>query len=85
MSDKLSSKERCTECGMAVSVTEYHPYAACLMYRACQDAEVVRVNLLSVQASGAQAECDLRASSETNESLSTQCASCGLNRGACMC
>lgn len=37
----------CAECGMPVS-GEYHPYAACLMFRASHDSEVVRANLKAV-------------------------------------
>lgn len=56
----MSEESNCAECGMRVRVDEYHPYAACLMFRGCHDTEAVRSNLLSVQASGAQAEFDLR-------------------------
>ena len=45
----------CRECGMPVASGEYHPYAACLMFRGCLDSQVVRANLSSVtraQASG---------------------------------
>lgn len=38
----------CQECQMAVDETEYHPYAACLMYSACMDAGRVRDNLNAV-------------------------------------
>ena len=39
----------CKECGMPVddSVT-YHPYAACLMFKACQSSDVVQANLDAV-------------------------------------
>jgi hypothetical protein len=36
--------------------TEYHPYAACLMFKACHDGETVRANLDGVRANGAQWE-----------------------------
>ena len=42
MSDELNP---CTECGMPCSVGEYHPYAACLMFKACHNSETVRANL----------------------------------------
>ncbi|MDH4319369.1 MAG: hypothetical protein OEV64_13330 [Desulfobulbaceae bacterium] len=42
MSDEM---ERCAECGMACGPREYHPYAACLMFRACLNPEIVRANL----------------------------------------
>lgn len=35
----------CAECGMHCSVGEYHPYAACLMFKACHNSETVRANL----------------------------------------
>ena len=35
----------CTECGMACAVGEYHPYAACLMFKACHSSVTVRANL----------------------------------------
>lgn len=50
----------CAECGMPVKLGEYHPYAACLMFKGCQDAETVRANLDAVttewQKIGARAE-----------------------------
>ena len=40
----------CQECGMVVKgMSEYHPYAACLMFKACHDGEVVRASLAAVQ------------------------------------
>jgi len=39
----------CQECGMPVSVSEYHPYAACLMFKACHNSGTVRANLESVR------------------------------------
>jgi hypothetical protein len=42
----------CKECGMLVEPGEYHPYAACLMFKACGDASVVRANLVAVLAEG---------------------------------
>ncbi|MFA7287440.1 MAG: hypothetical protein WC055_01025 [Melioribacteraceae bacterium] len=35
----------CKECGMLTTPTEYHPYAACLMFKACHDSNTVRDNL----------------------------------------
>jgi hypothetical protein len=60
MSDaKLSSKEivtakvmeSCAECGMLCEVREYHPFAACLMYKACHNSATVRANLEAVRTS----------------------------------
>lgn len=38
----------CTECGMSCHAGEYHPFAACLMFKACKDSAIVRANLDSV-------------------------------------
>jgi hypothetical protein len=35
----------CTECGMCCKPGEFHPFAACLMFKACHDGDVVRANL----------------------------------------
>jgi len=43
----------CAECGMPVDkATTYHPYAACLMFKACQNSAVVQANLDAVVAHG---------------------------------
>jgi len=39
----------CAECGMEVRRGEYHPYAACLMFKACGDRETVQSNLLEIK------------------------------------
>lgn len=47
--------DKCHECGMPVSsVYEYHPYAACLMFKACHDSGKVRENLEAVLQHGAE-------------------------------
>ncbi len=38
----------CGECGMPGRANDYHPYAACLMFKACHSSEVVRANLDAV-------------------------------------
>lgn len=38
----------CGECLMLVKPGEYHPYAACLMFKACHDSRIVRENLAAV-------------------------------------
>lgn len=38
----------CAECGMWVQPGEYHPYAACLMFKACRSSQTVRANLEAV-------------------------------------
>ncbi len=42
----------CSDCGMPCKVDEYHPFAACLMFKACHNSEVVRANLFFVVESG---------------------------------
>jgi len=45
----------CAECGMPVEkATTYHPYAACLMFKACHDSTVVQANLDAVIAHGSE-------------------------------
>lgn len=39
----------CAECGMVCEPGEYHPYAACLMFKACQNSATVRANLEAVK------------------------------------
>lgn len=41
----MSIEKPCAECGMNVRLGEYHPYAACLMFKGCGDGETVRANL----------------------------------------
>lgn len=38
----------CAACGMSVKPGAFHPYAACLMFRACHDGNVVDANLQAV-------------------------------------
>lgn len=40
----------CAECGMPCRAGEYHPFAACLMFKACHNSETVRANLATLQA-----------------------------------
>lgn len=42
------SNHDCIACGMSVKPRAYHPYAACLMFRACHDGNVVDANLQAV-------------------------------------
>jgi len=44
----------CQECGMACEPAEYHPMAACLMFKACHDGAAVRANLANVMRYGAR-------------------------------
>lgn len=50
MSEQRTSEQPdfCCDCGMSVSNGEYHPYAACLMFKQCHDAPTVRGNLNAV-------------------------------------
>lgn len=50
MSD--TTNYECAECGMPVTSDEYHPYAACLMFKACHNSETVKANLDAVLAQG---------------------------------
>jgi hypothetical protein len=51
----------CKECGMLVEPGEYHPYAACLMFKACGDGSVVRANLVAVLAEGYERASEIHA------------------------
>ncbi|MBR8279749.1 hypothetical protein [Burkholderia vietnamiensis] len=42
----------CAECGMPCRTGEYHPYAACLMFKACNNSDTVRGNLQDVLDAG---------------------------------
>lgn len=42
----------CGCCGMPCTAEEYHPYAACLMYKACRNSIEVTANLKAVLAHG---------------------------------
>jgi len=51
--DALDPTCRCAECGMRThDAGEYHPYAACLMFKACGDRETVLANLNAVLDAG---------------------------------
>ncbi len=44
----MAVENPCAECGMPVTLGEYHPFAACLMFKGCQDSSVVRTNLETI-------------------------------------
>jgi hypothetical protein len=46
----------CQECTMAVAKNEYHPFGACLMFKACNDSDIVRANLAAICEWGKNAE-----------------------------
>jgi hypothetical protein len=48
MSEQPTTEGRCAECGMPCAPGEYHPFAACLMFRECHSSEMVRLNLQAV-------------------------------------
>ena len=50
-----SKQQACAQCGMVVTPNEYHPFAACLMFHAAGDGEVVRRNLTTVVEHGRSA------------------------------
>lgn len=44
----MSKDKYCQECGMPVQLGEYHPFAACLMFKGCKDPSVVRANINAI-------------------------------------
>ena len=58
-------KDPCMECGMLVSPAEYHPYAACLMFKSCHDSATVQANLDAVIAYGLMLDAVLKIDAET--------------------
>lgn len=40
------------ECGMTVNQGEYHPYAACLMFKACGNSNVVEASMDAIMKEG---------------------------------
>lgn len=44
----MNDNRDCACCGMLCSPLEFHPYAACLMFKACKNGETVRANLAFV-------------------------------------
>lgn len=45
---RITDNKKCSECGMPVEWGDYHPYAACLMFKGCSDTETVTSNLKSL-------------------------------------
>lgn len=52
---KSVAMQPCGECGMPCHPRDYHPYAACLMFKACRNSDVVRANLDAVRGAPANA------------------------------
>lgn len=48
MSEQRPSKTPCAQCGMPVGPDQYHPYAACLMFKQCHDSRTAQDNLWAV-------------------------------------
>jgi transposase-like protein len=53
--EEYSGTAHCHSCGMPCG-NEYHPYAACLMFKQCRDRKTVEANLAAVVEYGALAE-----------------------------
>lgn len=53
MTDQNSA---CTECGMTCKPMEYHPFAACLMFKACQSRDTVWNNMNALLDRGREIE-----------------------------
>ena len=51
MTTDKTPMQPCGECSMLCDPKEYHPYAACLMFKACHNSETVRANLEAVRGS----------------------------------
>lgn len=47
---KTPQQPACADCGMIVKPQEYHPYAACIIYKATRCSSTTRDNLLAVRA-----------------------------------
>lgn len=52
--DAVPSLTRCAECGMHCAPREFHPYAACLLFRACGNATEVRAHIATLRAPTAE-------------------------------
>lgn len=73
MSTTNEREAPCGECGMICRPSEFHPYAACLMFKGCHDGETVRANLAALapahQPTGACAHEYPRSKTEALERL----------------
>lgn len=56
-----TTKDVCMCCGMSVAVGEYHPYAACLMFKASGNDREVRAQLRAVIAYGRKEAANAKA------------------------
>lgn len=48
----MTIDSRCHDCGMPCSYGDYHPYAACLMFKDSHSSEIVRENLQAILEEG---------------------------------
>lgn len=62
----------CQQCGMPCEPNEYHPFAACLMFKGCHDSRVVRANLPQLAAASVDAEALARKFHDVYERLAAQ-------------
>lgn len=44
----MASNSICQECGMPVKIGDYHPFAACLMFKGCNNSNTVKENLKQI-------------------------------------
>jgi hypothetical protein len=59
----------CQECGMPCEATEYHPYAACLMFKACHNSATVRAGVDSICAHAIHRATDMQAAAPTPSAI----------------
>lgn len=68
--------EPCIECGMICEPGEYHPYAACLMFKGCHNSTIVTANLNAVVAKGAQYDSGFDDMADRIRALAADLAEC---------
>ena len=73
---RVSNETPCACCGMVCTPGEYHPYAACLMFKACHNGNTVRANLEAVL-SHARAGASVETSVAPSGIFKRKCARCG--------
>jgi len=66
----------CADCGMPCKPGEYHPFAACLMFKACHNSDTVRANLETVQDRARQAPAPVEVSRLVLRDWETTCDDC---------
>jgi hypothetical protein len=63
---EFAMESSCACCGMLCKPLEFHPYAACLMFKACKNGDTVRANLAFVVEYG-KSQALQRAQEETRD------------------